>query len=234
MPRGWIVPRRFSTAAVLVSSAAFASGCGTTPATTTEGPSAGPRETASARAGTAAAITMRASAGSASLTPQIAPVKVSADDTRRGLEPDYVNSQKFGAPRGREFQDIIPIGARLTAIHTAGDERIGGIWLSYEIGGKVSQTPCRGRREGREQSVSLGKREKVVGIHGYGTGAIDLLVIATNERVATLGNTAAAPPGARPACTLLAEDDVRRLVGVGIVGRSDDRLRQIMLRTQVR
>jgi hypothetical protein len=170
----------------------------------------------------------------AALTPAINTLKVSEDATRRSAEPDYLNSQKFGAPRGRDFQDIIPIGARLTAINVCGDDRIAGIWLTYEAGGKTMHTPCRGLRQGREHSFTLDKREKVVGIHGYGTGSVELLVIATNLRVGTLGNKAAAPPGAKPACTLLDENDVRRYVGVGIVGRADDRLRQVMMRLQIR
>lgn len=169
-----------------------------------------------------------------SLTPAVRSVKVAEEETRRGIEPEYINSQRFGAPRGREFQDIIPVGARLTAVHICGDAQINGIWLDYEIGGKAGTTPCRGIRRGKEHTLVLDKREKIVGIHGYGAGGIDLLVIATNQRVVTLGNTAAAPAGSTPSCTLLNDIDRRRLVAVGILGRADDRLRQLVLRLQVR
>ncbi len=172
--------------------------------------------------------------GGAGLTPALPTVKVSEEATRRGIEPDYLNSQKFGAPRGREFLDLIPVGARLTAINVCGDDGIDGIWLSYEFQGKITHTPCRGSRQGREHTFALDKREKVVGIHGYGKGSVDLLVIATNQRVGTLGNRAAAPPDAKPSCTLLDERDRLRFVAVGIVGRADDRLRQVMLRVQIR
>lgn len=228
------MPMRLSKGAAFFLAIAAGAGCDKTTSMSTGSSTAGGETTSVSLKGGTPGHPGGGGAAGTGLTPAIKAFKVSEEATRRGIEPDYLNSQKYGAPRGREFQDIIPIGARLTAINVCGDDRIDGIWLSYELAGKTAQTPCRGNRRGREQSFTLDKREKIVGVHGYGTGSVDLLVIATNQRVATLGNRAAAPPDARPSCTLLDDRDRQRFVAVGIVGRADDRLRQFMLRIQVR
>jgi hypothetical protein len=155
--------------------------------------------------------------------------------TRRGVEREYLSSPSFGGPRGRQFEDIIPVGARITAVHVAHGSGINAIWLSYERNGEVRHTPRRGGAGTKTEVLRLGRREKIIGIHAYGQGTIDDLFIATNERVVSFGDGDA--PGLRQASpwyTRLTEQDRKQYVAIGIVGRADDELRRLSLRIQVR
>ena len=155
--------------------------------------------------------------------------------TRRGIEREYVSSPDFGAPRGREFADIIPVGARITAVHVAHAERINAIWLSFERNGQVRQTPRRGGAGGKVQTLKLSGREKLLGIHGYGHGTVDELVIATNRRIVAFGDgTAPGMDGKPPTFATLTARQKQQYVGIGFTGRADEELRQLSLRIQVR
>ncbi len=151
--------------------------------------------------------------------------------TRRDVGRDYLSSPVYGVPRGREFKDIIPVGARIRAVHVVGAETVDGIWLTYERNGTLRDTPRRGRTDGRARTFKLKGDEKIIGIHGYGRASVDGLVIATNMRTKAFGSI-----NVNEATWYdeLSKDEKRRYVGVGIVGRADSMLRQISLRVQVR
>ena len=151
--------------------------------------------------------------------------------TRRDVGREYLSSPVYGVPRGREFSDIIPVGARIKEVHVVGGETVDGIWLTYERNGTLRDTPRRGRTDGRAQTFKLKGDEKIIGIHGYGRSSVSGLVIATNMRTKSFGSI-----NANEATWYdeLSKDEKRRYVGVGIVGRADSMLRQISLRVQVR
>ncbi len=155
--------------------------------------------------------------------------------TRRGVERSYTSSPNFGGPRGSGFEDLIPVGGRITAVHVAHTDTIDAIWLSYERNGVVRDTPRRGGRGPKAEVLKLKRREKIVGIHAYGKGTVDELVIETNQRTVSFGDGVA--PGLDsevPWYTTLSEEDRRRYVGIGITGRADEKLRQLSLRIQIR
>lgn len=158
--------------------------------------------------------------------------RVSQEQTRRSLEREYKLSARFGTPRGRQFEDVIPVGARIAAVHVAHDDTIRAVWLTFERGGREYQTPRRGGAGSATETFKLGSREKIVGIYAYGKPAIETIEIATNRRVVALG--APVPPEANPWYAQLTTDEKRQLLGVGIIGRTDDRLRQVTLRIQIR
>ncbi len=155
--------------------------------------------------------------------------------TRRGIEREYLSSPPFGAPRGRRFEDVIPIGARITAVHVTHGSGIHAIWLSYERNGVVRQTPRRGGTGGKTDVLRLRSREKIIGIHAYGQGTLDELLVATNERTVSFGGgDASGRAKAQPWYTGLSDEERQRYVGVGIVGRADGELRELSLRIQVK
>lgn len=153
--------------------------------------------------------------------------------TRRGPERDFISTPEFGGARGRTFEDIIPVGARMAAVHVGLDgDRVTSIWTSYERNGVIKETPHRGHTSSRVEKFKLGRNEKLVGIHAYGNGEIGQLVIATNERTKVFG---AGPATGEPAWfDALTDDALRTYVGVGFTGRADRQLHQLSLRIQVR
>jgi hypothetical protein len=155
--------------------------------------------------------------------------------TRRGIEREYASSPAVGSPRGRQFEDIIPVGARITAVHVSQGEGIEGIHLSYERNGGVRQTPHRGSSGRKVEVFKLDRDEKIVGIHGWGKGAIDGLAIATNKQTKSFGRPSPAPAASEaPWHAMLTEEQVQRYVGIGITGRADTQLCQLSLRIQIR
>lgn len=152
--------------------------------------------------------------------------------TRRGVEREYLSSPEFGGPRGQKFEDLIPVGARITEVHVAAGEQVNGIWLSYERNGTVRETPQRGSADGKVHHFKLKADEKIIGIHGFGKSSVEGLVIATNKRTQAFG--AVTTSRETPWYDELSEDNRRRYVAVGIVGRADTQLRQISVRLQVR
>ena len=157
--------------------------------------------------------------------------RVSDDATRRNAAREYRNSARFGTPQGRKFEDIIPVGSRIAAVHIAQDDAVTAIWLTYERSGRESQTPRRGGPGGEVQTFRLDRREKIVGLHAYGRPAIQTIQIATNRRVVTLG--APVPANATSWYNEITVDEKRRSVGVGLISRSNTAVRQLMLRSQV-
>ncbi len=153
--------------------------------------------------------------------------------TRRGPERQFISTPQFGGARGRTFEDVIPVGARITAVHVGLDgDRVTSIWTSYERNGVVKETPHRGHTSSRVEKFKLGPKEKLVGIHAYGSGEIGQLAIATNERTRLFGT---GPATGEPAWfESLSDEDLRSYVGVGFTGRADRRLHQLSLRIQVR
>ena len=153
--------------------------------------------------------------------------------TRRGSERHFISTPQFGGARGRTFEDVIPVGARITAVHVGLDgNRVTSIWTSYERNGVVKETPHRGHTGSRVEKFKLGRKEKLVGIHAYGYGEIGRLVIATNERTRVFGT---GPATDEPAWfESLSDEDLRSYVGVGFTGRADRELRQLSLRIQIR
>lgn len=153
--------------------------------------------------------------------------------TRRGPERSFVSTPEFGGARGRTFEDIIPVGARITAVHVGLDgDRVTSIWTSYERNGVVKETPHRGHSSSRVEKFKLKRKEKLVGIHAYGQGEIGRLVIATNTRTKSFG---AGPATDEPSWfDELTDDDLDNYVGVGFTGRADRELYQLSLRIQVR
>jgi hypothetical protein len=158
--------------------------------------------------------------------------RVSEQWTRRGTESHEELSARFGTPRGRKSEDVIPVGARITAVHVAFDDAIRAIWLSYERNGHHAETPRRGGMGGTVQTFKLGSREKIVALRAHGQPALRTIEIATNERIAILG--APVPPDAPPWHTGITTEEKRWNVGVGLITRADDALRQLTLRIQVR
>ena len=154
--------------------------------------------------------------------------------TRRGVERDFISSQVFGAPRGLTFADIIPVGARITAVHVGVDGgRVTSIWTSYERNGVSKDTPHRGHTGRNVEVLELRREEKIIGIHASGGSEIQQLTIATNMRMKSFGSGSAAPESSTWFDTL-SEDDRHRYVGVGFTGRADRELHQLGLRIQVR
>ncbi len=153
----------------------------------------------------------------------------STDSTRR-TTAGYRSTPDFGTARGRKFQDVIPIGARITAVNVATGIGVRAIWLSYERNGVVSNTPRRGGDGGFTQVFELKGNEKLVGIDAAGRGGIDRLTVATNQRVRTFGNDGSSDN----LSSWLTDEQKRQYVGVGIIGRADDQLRQLSLHVQVR
>ncbi len=153
--------------------------------------------------------------------------------TRRGSERNFISTPQFGSARGRTFEDVIPVGARITAVHVGLDgNRVTSIWTSYERNGVVKETPHRGHTSSRVEKFKLGPKEKLVGIHAYGHGEIGRLVLATNERTRLFG---VGPATDEPAWfDSLSDEDLRSYVGVGFTGRADRELQQLSLRIQVR
>lgn len=153
--------------------------------------------------------------------------------TRRGPERQFISTPEFGAARGRTFEDIIPVGARITAVHVGMEgDRVTSIWTSYERNGVVKETPHRGHTGNRVETLKLGRHEKLVGIQAYGQGEIGQLVIATNSHTKVFG---AGPATGEPAWfDALSDDDRNNYVGVGFTGRADRELHQVSLRIQVR
>ncbi len=153
--------------------------------------------------------------------------------TRRGPERNFISTPRFGGARGRTFEDVIPVGARIIAVHVGLDgDSVTSIWTSYERNGVVKETPHRGHTSSRVEKFKLRRKEKLVGIHAYGHGEIGQLVIATNERTRVFGT---GPATGEPAWfDSLSDEDLRSYVGVGFTGRADRRLHQLSLKIQVR
>ena len=153
--------------------------------------------------------------------------------TRRGAERNFISTPDFGGARGRTFEDVIPVGARITAVHVGLDgNRVTSIRTTYERNGVVKQTPHRGNTRSRVVKFKLGRKEKLVGIHAYGNGVIGQLAIATNQRTKVFGT---GPADSEPAWfDTLTDEDLRNYVGVGFTGRADRELHQLSLRIQVR
>ena len=150
--------------------------------------------------------------------------------TRRTTESGYRSTLDFGTARGRKFEDVIPVGARITAVNVATDDGVRAIWLSYERNGVVRNTPRRGGDGGSTEVFELRGNEKLVDLDAAGQGGIDRLTVATNKRVRTFGNDSSSGN----LSSWLTDEQKRQYVGVGIIGRADDQLRQLSLRVQVR
>ncbi len=150
--------------------------------------------------------------------------------TRRTTESGYRSTLDFGTARGRKFEDVIPVGARITAVNVATDEGVRAIWLSYERNGVVRNTPRRGGDGGSTEVFKLRGDEKLVDLDGAGQGGIDQLTVATNQRVRIFGNDGSS----NNLSSWLTDEQKRQYVGVGIIGRADDQLRQLSLHVQVR
>ena len=202
-----LIGMRICFATLACASAALATGCAST-------------------GGTNASSGVRARAGSYS------GVRVSQEQTRRGTGRQERFTTRFGTPRGREFEELIPVGARITAVHVAIKESINAIWLSYERNGQKLQTPRRGGVGGNVQTFKLGGREKIVDFHAYGQPTLQSIEIATNERVVVLG--APVPPDSNPWYREITDKQKRSNLGVGFIGRADETLRQLRLRIQIR
>jgi hypothetical protein len=157
------------------------------------------------------------------------------ESTRRGVERDFITSPEFGSARGRKFEDIIPVGARITAVHVSYGAGIDGIQLSYERNGVKRQTPLRGARNGRMEVFKLARDEKIIGIDAWGKGSIEGLAIASNKQTRSFGERRPEPSaGDRPWYATLTDQERQHYVGIGITGRADTELRQLSLRVQVR
>ena len=103
-------------------------------------------------------------------------------------------------------------------------------WLSYERNGVVRNTPRRGGDGGSTEVFKLRGNEKLVDLDAAGQGGIDRLTVATNKRVRTFGNDGSSGN----LSSWLTDEQKRQYVGVGIIGRADDQLRQLSLHVQVR
>ena len=150
--------------------------------------------------------------------------------TRRSTNFGYRSMPDFGKARGRKFEDVIPVGARITAVNVADDDGVRAIWLSYEHNGVVSNTPRRGGHGGRTEVFRLRGNEKLVAMEAAGRNGIDWLTVATDQRVRTFGNDGSSGTPS----SWITDEQRRQYVGVGITGRADDRLRLLSLRFQVR
>jgi hypothetical protein len=155
--------------------------------------------------------------------------------TRRGVERDFVATPSFGSARGRAFEDIIPVGARITAVHVSNGTAIEGIHLSYERNGLERETPVRGTSNGHAEVLKLDRDEKIIGVDAWGKGTLEGLTIATNKRTRTFGEPKPASlSGDGPWYATLTELDKERYVAIGITGRADTGLHQLSVRVQVR
>jgi hypothetical protein len=176
-----------------------------------------------------------ASSGPGRMVPSGRKVTPGKEFTRRGIERDFVSTPEFGSARGRAFEDIVPVGARITAVHLTHGSGIKGIRLSYERNGLERETPQRGSSDGTTEVFKLDRNEKIIGIDMWGKGTIDGLTIATNKQTQSFGETR---PDARdqepPWYAGLTDQDQQRYVGVGFSGRADGELRQLSLRVQIR
>lgn len=152
------------------------------------------------------------------------------DATRRAADSAYRMTPDFGPSRGRKFEDVIPVGARITAVNVAVDDGVQAIWFRYELGGVESNTPRRGGAGGKTHVFKLKDNEKIVGIDAAGLDGIDQLTIATNRGVKTFGGdgTSAEPE------SWVTKKQARQYVGIGVTGRADDKVRQLSLRFEVR
>ena len=176
-----------------------------------------------------------ASSGSGRMAPSGRKVTPGREFTRRGVEREFVSSPEFGSARGRAFEDIIPVGARITAVHVRHGAAIEGIQVSYERNGIERETPLRGARNGKVEVFKLARDEKIIGIDAWGRGAIKGLVIASNKQTRSFGEPRPESlAGDPPWYATLTEQDRQRYVGIGITGRADSELRQLSLRVQVR
>jgi hypothetical protein len=151
------------------------------------------------------------------------------ESTRRSLA-GYRTTPDFGTPQGRRFNDIIPVGARITAVNVATDDGVRAIWLSYEHNGRVHHTPRRGGDGGSTRVFKLKGNEKLVGMDVAGRQGIDQVTILTNKRVKTFSND----DSSGDVTSWLTAKQERQYVGVGITGRADDRVRQLGLNFEVR
>ena len=152
------------------------------------------------------------------------------NSTRRTTNSGNRSTPDFGTARGRKFEDIVPVGARITAVNVATGIGVRAIWLSYERNGVAGNTPRRGGNGGLTRVFELEGDEKLVGMDGAGRRGIDRLTVVTNKRVKTFGNDGSSVTPS----SWLTDEQVRQYVGVGITGRADDQLRQLSLRLQVR
>ncbi len=156
--------------------------------------------------------------------------RTTPESTRRTTDFGHRSTPDFGTAQGRKFQDVIPVGARITAVNVAIKDGVRAIWLSHERDGVVGNTPRRGGDGGFTHVFELEGNEKIVGMDGAGRRGIDRLTVATNKRVKTFGNDGASGDPS----SWLTNEQRRQYVGVGITGRADKRLRQLSLRYQVR
>ena len=161
---------------------------------------------------------------------RLPPYRPTVKGTLRTLDSAYAWSPDVGTARGWKFQDVIPVGARITAVNVATDGGILAIWLSYKHNGVVSDTPRRGGAGGVTEVFKLRGNEKLVGLDGSGRGAIDQLTVVTDQRVKTFSKTGFSGIHS----SWITDEQQRQYVGVGITGRADDRLRLLSLRFQVR
>ncbi len=176
-----------------------------------------------------------ASPGSGRTAPSGRKVAAGKEFTRRGVDRDFVSTPEFGSARGRAFEDIVPVGARITAVHVTHGSGIKGIRLSYERNGFERETALRGSSDGTTEVLRLDRNEKIIGIDMWGKGTIDGLAIATNKQTRSFGKPRpSSAAGEPPWYAELTEQDRQRYVGIGITGRADDQLRQLSLRVQVR
>lgn len=150
--------------------------------------------------------------------------------TRRISNSSYRSTPDFGTALGRRFEDVIPFGARITAVNVATADSVRAIWLSYEHNGVAGNTPRRGGDGGITRVFELEGNEKLVSIDAAGARGIDRLTLVTNLRVQTFGSDGSSGH----ASSWVTDEQKRKYVGVGITGRADDQLRQISLRYQVR
>ena len=154
--------------------------------------------------------------------------------TRRGIEREFAVSPEFGSPRGRVFEDLIPIGARITAVHVSHGAGIEGIRLSYERNGMERETPLRGTSIGQTDVFKLDRDEKIIGIDAWGLDPIAGLAIASNKRTVSFGAPRPTIADEPPPYELLTDLERQHYVAIGITGRADSSLRQLRLRIQIR
>jgi hypothetical protein len=157
-------------------------------------------------------------------------IRVTPESTRRTTDFGYRSTPDIGKARGRKFQDVIPVGARITAVNVATDDGVRAIWLSYERDGVVGNTPRRGGDGGLTHVFELDGNEKLVGMDAAGRRDINQLTVVTNKRVKTFGDDGSLGDPS----SWLTPEQMWQYVGVGITGRADRKLRQLSLRYQVR
>lgn len=132
----------------------------------------------------------------------------------------------FGVPRGRQFEDMVPVGSRITAVHVRREQGINAIWLEYERNGVEHETPVRGGSRGKHESFQLKAGERIISLTGTGKTSIESIVIVTDRRTKAFGTPAAQPPQ-------LTQEERSRHTGIGLSGRADTNLWQLSLRIQV-